>query len=100
VNKPPLDFRLDSPAMEAVDAAMERWTGAEEVLRAMEWALARDPEIGRAEFESGAVRVHTIDGARSRDLPTLTVMYRIENPYITVLEAWFRDAKYGQSGSA
>lgn len=95
-----VDFRWDSPAQEAYDLAVDKWSGADEVWQAMEWTLLHDPHAGAPLNEEGSLRSHTIDGARSRGWPTVTVLYRIENPYITFLEADFTEASYGQSGNA
>jgi hypothetical protein len=84
----------------AIDAARNRWQRAEDAWDALEWTMARDPEMGEALTESGNTRSLTLDGARSIDLPTVTAVYELENSRITVTAVQFEDSRYGESGTA
>lgn len=91
-------IREEEAAKSTLDAAAERWARAIDAWEAATWTLARDPEAGEPVTESGKTRAYTIDGARSIDMPTLTLLYEIQPQYIIIHEARFTDAKYGQAG--
>ena len=95
-------IREDSPATEAYEAALERWKRADDVWQGVTWTLARDPETPDSVplNEGGTVRAYTSEGARSIDMPTLTVLYQFDNEYITIREALFADAKAPFAGRA
>lgn len=87
------DVRYDSPAMQAIDDACEKWERADDAIMLIEYAVARDPTEGKAITESGGVRVMTLQGAASIRIPTVTYLYEFDDRYITVREALFSDAK-------
>lgn len=92
---------IEEPAVsEAVDDAHEKWARADDAWDAVKWVLARDPEVGDPVTESGRTRSFVLDGARSIGLPTVHVIYEMQNPYIIVHDAKFEEAKYGQAGRA
>ncbi len=93
-----LTVREDNAARTALDAAMEKSTRTLDAWDAITWVIARDPKAGDPVTESGLVRAYTLDGARSIDLPTVTLLYGISAFYIIVHDAKFEDAKYGQAG--
>jgi hypothetical protein len=78
----------------AYDHAITRWARADDAWQGITWTIARDP-IGESIplNESGTLRVLTSEGARSIDLPTLTVIYEYDDHYVTIKDARFTDAK-------
>ena len=50
--------------------------------------------------ESGTLRVLVVEGARSIDMPTVTVVYEFNIQYVTIREARFEDAKAARAGHA
>jgi hypothetical protein len=94
-------IRHEARAAEAHDLACEKWERADEVWKAMEWTLSRDPTAGRAITESGNVRSYVIQGARSAGWPTLTVIYQIEGDDLVIFEdAFFEEAGTYKPGYA
>lgn len=97
-----LGIREDSPATAAYEAAILKWDRADDAWQGVTWTLARDPQTGDSTplTESGDLRAYTSEGARSIGLPTLTVVYRFDQQYITILDARFVDAKAQFAGRA
>lgn len=62
---------LDDTARASLDYAREQWSGTEMAWMAIEWALSRDPAIGRSLTEKGNLRAFLYDGARSIKQPDL-----------------------------
>lgn len=83
----------------ARDEAELRWPRAIDSWEALTYILTHDPECGRPLDESGNVRAYIWDGARSAGLPTLSVVYVIEQNDFTIRKAEFSDAKYHNSGN-
>jgi hypothetical protein len=67
---------------------------------ALTWVAARDPEAGQPLNEAGDRRALTFDGARSLDMPTMTITYEIERDRLIVTDILIEDAQYGQAGTA
>ncbi|MCQ1574073.1 hypothetical protein NFO65_25405 [Neorhizobium galegae] len=76
----------------AVDAAELKWPRADEAWQAVQWALARDPDVGPAINSSGTLRGFVFDGAKSIGLPTVEVIYRVESDHILIEDVEFRDS--------
>ncbi len=95
-------IREDGPAAQAADEAEARWARATDAWDAIKWTLARDPEdvASWALNESGTLRALTIEGARSIELPTVTVVYDFNLQHVTIREALFADAKAQRAGHA
>jgi hypothetical protein len=91
---------LDEPARDAVDSALQKWTGAELAWSAIEWTLAHDPLVGAALIEAGNVRALIYNGAHSIDQPDVEVIYEIETDAVIVRSAVFSDPKASQAGRA
>ncbi|WP_137113338.1 hypothetical protein [Mesorhizobium sp. GR13] len=92
---------IEDPAVQqAYDDACEKWTGAEYAWNAATFVVLRDPKIGEPLNESGSVRSFTFDGARSRNIPTLILIYECEGDTTTIRAARFSDAKYTVAGRA
>lgn len=87
-----LDVREEPEAQRAVDEAMTRWARAADAWDSITWVLARDPEIGTPLSESGKARALTVQGGRSIDMPTVTVVYTLEGHTVAVHSARFTDA--------
>ena len=84
----------------AIDDAKRRWRRTQDAWETITWTLAHDPEAGKPLSESGLTRSFTIDGARSIDLPTATVLYTIFRFELTIHDARFENAKFAQAGRA
>ena len=96
-----LGVREDSAATAAYEEAVLRWTRAADAWSGMTWILARDLiSDSKALTESGNLRAFTTEGARSIDLPTLTVIYEHDSQYVTIRDARFSDAKAPFAGRA
>jgi len=95
-----LGVREQGRVSRAIDDAEIRWSGADLVWQAIQWTLARDPHAGVALNSSGSLRGFIFEGARSRDMPTAEVVYRIEADNILVEDIVFKDSQYAQAGRA
>lgn len=95
-----LELREGRSVTEALSRACENWSRTEDAWDAITWAIARDPTFGAPISESGDVRAAIFDGAKSMDMPTITVIYKIGNPTVELLYAKFEEPKYGQAGRA
>ncbi len=94
-------IREDSAASGAYDDAVIRWARADDAWQGILWTIARDPLAeSRPLNESGSLRVLTSEGARSIDLPTLTIVYEYDDQYVTIKTARFSDAKTSFSSRA
>lgn len=93
-------IREEPAAQRAVDAACERWTAADEAWSVVTWVIARDPTVGQPLREGGKARSFTVQGARSVDMPTVTVLYEIEPNEIVIHSAVFEEADASHAGRA
>jgi hypothetical protein len=93
-------IREEDGARRALDSALQRWERAMDAWEAATWIVARDAEAGEPTTESGRVRAYTFEGARSIDLPTLTLLYEIHSEIIVVHDARFADSRHGEAGRA
>jgi hypothetical protein len=91
---------LSTVARKAVDSSYQRWDDAERAWVAIEWALARDPQVGVPLTENGNIRAFLYDGARSIEQPDVEVVYEIQLNEIIVHSAVFNDAKADRAGRA
>jgi len=80
-----------------VDSAFDRWGDAERAWIAIEWTLARDPQVGTPLNESGSLRGFVYAGAKSIGQPDVDVIYEIDVDTIIVRSAVFTDAKASQA---
>ena len=90
----------DSLVSRAVDNAKLRWSRADDAWDTVVWVLARDPTLGIPITESGNSRSFSVEGARSIDLPTVTVVYEMTPLAVEVRDAKFEDAKSTRAGKA
>jgi hypothetical protein len=90
----------DSLVSRAIDDAKDKWTRADDAWDAITWILARDLTCGLPVTESGKTRAFTLDGARSIDMPTVTVLYEITPIGVVIRDAKFEPAKFAQAGRA
>ena len=95
-----LTIREEAAARRALDAALQRWSRAMDAWEAATWVIARDPKAGDPVTESGLTRAYTFEGARSIDLPTLTLLYEIQTETIVVHDALFADSRHSHTGRA
>ena len=91
-------IREEPDVQRIVDEAMERWARAENAWETVQWALAHDPTVGEPLTEGGTARALSFQGARSIDMPTVTVLYVIEPEFVTIHSARFEDAQAFQAG--
>ena len=91
---------LDHSVREALDSACQEWSGAETAWMAIEWTLARDPEVGRLVTDRANVRELIYDGARSIKHPDVYVAYEVMTDRIIVKFAAFVEAQASQAGHA
>jgi hypothetical protein len=66
------------------------------------WILARDPDssLSVALTESGKMRAFTFEGAKSIGMPSVTVVYELQEPFVIVHDVRFKDSDHGQTGHA
>jgi hypothetical protein len=77
----------------------DKWHNVEEVVRALEWGLVRDPALGWLLNERG-LRFFVFPGAVSTREPDVDVIYEDSPPWIIIHDLVFRDAKARQAGHA
>jgi hypothetical protein len=82
----------------AIDAAKQKWARTRDAWETITWTLAHDPHVGIPVTESGMTRSFIIDGARSIDMPTVTVLYTISRFELTIYDAKFENAKFAYAG--
>ena len=93
-------FREEEQVRLARDEAECRWPRALDAWEAITWTLLHDETCGDPLDDIDQVRGYVWDGARSKGLPTVEVIYEIQRELIIVHHVEFRDAKYGQAGHA
>ena len=92
------DVREEPGVQQAIHDACARWSRAENAWEAVTWAICTDPAIGLALNESGSTRLVESTGARSIELPSITIVYDVFPTVIAVLQVMFSEAPYGQIG--
>ena len=93
--------RHETDVDRALQDAAERWQGAQDIWDSIVLNLSLDPTVGRPLNEAGTVRSWTLHGARSNDIPTLTILYKYDGGHIVSIEtARFEDATAYQIGRA
>ena len=90
----------DAEAQQALDAAVDEWSGALVAWEAATWVVLRDPGIGDPLGETGRIRVFTYEGARSIDQPTITLIYEKVGETTFIRAARFVKAAASFSGRA
>ena len=94
------DLREEDRVRLAVDEAEDRWERAFDVWQSVTWTIMMDPTCGRAVNATGTVRDYVWHGARSNGMPSVEVIYTIENDDLIVIEwAEFKDAPYHYHGT-
>ncbi|WP_138422061.1 hypothetical protein [Maritimibacter alexandrii] len=87
----------EEAARKAINDAEGKWPRAEMAWEAATLVIAYDPEEGKPLTESGKVRAFTYQGSRSIGMPSLTVVYEDQDPFLFVHDVKFWDAgKYEQ----
>lgn len=94
------DLREEDRARLAKDLADEKWSRADDAWQDVTWTILHDEHCGRALNDTGTIRGYEWDGARSIDMPSVEVIYEIQETVIIIHEVVFRDAPYGQAGRA
>ncbi len=81
----------------ALNNADDDWDRANDAWEAATWVMAHDPGVGAAVTESGKTRSFVFQGSISNGMPSLTVLYEDQDPYLIVHEVEFwRPTKYEQ----
>lgn len=88
-----LTVREDYEAEEALDEACKIWARAREAWEVITWVLSPDPTKGQPLTESGLARSLVYGGSYAHETPTITVLYVIEDPHVTIQRARFAQAK-------
>jgi hypothetical protein len=91
-------IREEESVRNAVNDAEDKWKRGFDSWEAVTWTAARDPEAGTPLDLDSSLRVLVFDGARSVDMPSVTIIYRFDDDYITVLDASFYDAPHHYAG--
>lgn len=91
-------FIYSDGVVAAIKEAAETWD-SEDSIRAIEWAIIHDPEIGILLNESG-LRAFVYHGARSINQPDIDVIYGPGNPEFVIHDLVFSEAKAGHAGRA
>jgi hypothetical protein len=94
------DFRLEDRVAAAIDEAYLRWQAAERAWLAIEFVLNNDPGVGTPLIETGRIRSFFFHGAKSIDMPDVTVIYEATENLVVVHDATFEDAKAPFAGRA
>lgn len=82
---------------DARDEAELKWSRSQDSWDAIIFILQNDPTAGRPLNENGSVRALILEGARSKDIPTLEVVYTVDRDDFTIRKAVFSDAKQHQT---
>jgi hypothetical protein len=83
--------RQDIPVDDDFEDACLRWSRTQEAWDMIFWVLARDPTAGDPVSEGGLARSFVFEGSWAHDMPTIQILYIIEEPYVTIKSAAFRD---------
>jgi hypothetical protein len=89
---------LDHTVREALDSACEQWDGTSIAWSAIEWTVARDPEVGRLITNKANVRELIYDGAKSIKHPDIYLVYEVMERQIIIKLAVFVDAQASYAG--
>ena len=84
----------------ALDKAQNKWARAYDAWEAATWVVLHDPSFGPPLNEKGSLRAFTYVGAKSIDMPDVTIIYEVCGDTTTIHDALFKDATYAQSGRA
>ena len=87
-------------AEEKLNAALLKWSSTRVAWEAATWAVVHDPGLGAYVTESGKTRAFTFPGARSIDMPDITLLYEIRGETIVIHDALFEESAYSQDGRA
>ncbi len=77
----------------AVNEAEGRWARADVSWETATFVIANDPEEGMALTESGKTRSFTFQGSVSIGMPSLTVIYEDQDPFLIIHEVKFWEPK-------
>lgn len=81
---------------EAIRRALVRWPVAGQIVRAIEWTLARDPLFGEELDHERGIRGFVYPGAVSIGEPDVDVIYEVHRRSVVILDMIFSepDARY------
>jgi len=88
-------IRIDSEPDAELEEARKKWSRLEDAWIMIEWALSRDPTKGNPLSESGRARSFVFDGSWAHHMPTIEVLYTIDDPhYVTIKAIRISDPTY------
>lgn len=81
--------RVDSAVDGELEDARREWPRVDDAWEMIEWVLMRDPTKGIPLTESGSARSFVFDGSIVHEMPTIQVVYSVDEDYITVKSVIF-----------
>jgi hypothetical protein len=94
-----LTVRQEISVDDALDDACLRWHRTQDAWDMIVWVLNHDPTVGEPVAEGGLARSLVFDGSWAHDMPTIQILYIVEDPYVPIKAAAFRDPT-GSAGTA
>lgn len=76
---------------DALAQARETWSGADFAWEVVTWFVMRAPEDGDRISMTAPVFGRTVHGAKSIGMPTITILYRVEEFRIVVFDILFAE---------
>lgn len=92
--------RYEEAARKAADDALDQFERANDAIQMFEWALLHDPTVGVRMPDSTRLRVYTLEGAQSKGLPQIVVIYEVTEEYIIIHSLRFGTSRHAQAGHA
>ena len=95
-------LREEEIARNAVNEALANsdWPRAEDAWECITWSISHEPSIGVPITESGKIRSFVFEGAKSIGMPTIQVIYEVQDGLIIIHDARFSDARFAQAGNS
>jgi hypothetical protein len=76
--------RVDSAVDGELEDARREWRRVDDAWEMIEWVLMRDPTKGTPLTESGTARSFVFDGSIAHEMPTIQIVYVVDENYITI----------------
>lgn len=86
-----LTVRQETSVDDDLDDACLRWSRTQDAWDMIVWVLSHDATAGEPVSEGGLARSFVFDGSWAHDMPTIQILYIVEEPYVTIQAAAFRD---------
>lgn len=81
----------DEVVRKALNKAECKWIRARDAWEVLTLTIALDPDVGTPLTESGKTRAATYQGSKSNGMPTITVIYEDQNPFLLVKDVKFSE---------